>query len=88
MVVLEIIRADSMKKVLQKYSGARLWDLLVTGPICCIDFSPQDHWTGLGFEDGSVQLIDSDGNICWERNIDRPIIDIKILEQKKKARRP
>ena len=62
-----------------------MWNLKVTGPACCVDFSPVDHWTGLGFENGSVQLIDSDGAIRWERNIDTQIVAIKILEKKKRV---
>ncbi|MGV7222438.1 MAG: hypothetical protein ACQ9MH_13015 [Nitrospinales bacterium] len=74
-----------MSKALQKYSGIQLWNRKVTGPACCIDFSPKNHWTALGFEDGSVQLIDKEGSVCWERNIDSHIMDIKILESKKRV---
>jgi outer membrane protein assembly factor BamB len=74
-----------MSKVFQKLSGIHLWNRKVSGPVCCIDFSPKDHWTALGYENGNVQLIDNEGSVCWERNIDAHIMDIKILESKKRV---
>lgn len=65
-------------------SGIRIWDRKIVGPLCCVDFSPRDHWVALGFDDGNIQLIDESGNKCWEINIDSPILDIKIMEGKKR----
>ena len=74
-----------MPKVSQKLSGLQLWNRKISGSVCCIDFSPKDHWTALGYEDGNVQLIDNEGSVCWERNIDSHIMEIKILESKKRV---
>lgn len=72
------------KKQAKRRSGVRIWDRKIAGPLCCVDFSPRDHWAALGFDDGGIQLIDETGNKRWEINIDSPILDIKIMEGKKR----
>ncbi len=68
-----------------KKSGVRLWALEIEGHVNCLDFSPDDQRTALGFDDGHVQMINSAGNPDWEIHLGPPIKQVKILPIKKRV---
>ena len=54
------------------------------GPVRSIDFSPTDHWTAVGFNNGDVQAIDPNGKVVWEDNVGPPVLQVRILPVKKR----
>jgi len=76
--------AQSRNQNLKK-KGVRLWALEIEGDVSCLDFSPDDHRTALGYDDGHVQLIDPTGTPDWEFNLGPPVRQVKILPLKKRV---
>lgn len=64
--------------------GIELWTRWVDGPLTCVDFSPLQHWTALGYEDGNVQLIDDQGYESFCTSINLPVSHLRIADSKKR----
>ncbi len=60
--------------------GIRLWSKAIYRDTACIVFSPRDHWTALGFENGEVQLLDGTGKQTWSKVMKAPVVDLGISE--------
>ena len=61
-----------------------MWSADIDGPVQSIDFSPTDHWTAVGFANGDVQAIDSNGKVVWENNVGPAVLQVRILPLKKR----
>ncbi len=64
--------------------GIELWTRWVDGPLTCADFSPVHHWTALGYDDGTVQLIDEQGHETTRTCIDISVHHIRVADSKKR----
>ena len=65
--------------------GIQLWTRWVDGPLTCLDFSPVHHWTALGYEDGTVQMVDNQGAEAWTAGIDVPVHHVRVADLKKRV---
>lgn len=69
----------------QKKSAVELWKRDVPGELTSVDLSPDDHWVALGFGNGTVHLIDDEGNLAWEAEVGQPVQKVKIIPGKKQV---
>ena len=75
----------SRQVVEQKKSSIELWKRDIPGQLNSVDFSPEQHWVALGFENGVVHFLDADGKLVWEADVAQPVKGVKILDRKKKV---
>lgn len=73
------------KDIEQKKSAVELWKRDIPGSWRAMDFSPDDHYVALGFDNGVVHLIDNEGNLVWEADVGQPVKSVKILAAKKQV---
>ena len=71
------------QEIEQKKSATELWKRDIPGEVTAVDFAPDDHSTLLGFDNGVVHFIDSQGNLAWEADVAQPVKDVKILPSRK-----
>lgn len=68
----------------QKRKPVCLWNRELGVLPQCLEFSGRWRFTGLGFANGNLHLLDEAGKTLWETRLDSGILDLKIQEGRKR----